>query len=427
MFEGKDYPTQWALNPSAYQNMSNDQVDWAALAQQWIKMKETAVPPAPPPPTIQSARSPDHGGEAPMDVDGKDDDIPPAPPAPNISGSDGWNQWSQWGHWNATGPGTGTWEWSGVPPPGVTMGPDGRPTGIPNSAPPTPNISPSFAVPPPAAPSYGYNSVAPAQSYNQVSNYWSGDSGLVPPPPPPAFAKGMRHSRLQPRGNEPRGREEREKSPEEDSASNIDAAKRRQLPAWIREGLEKMEREKQKAVERERQEMLRKQELEARKRAEEEARAVMDPSKSKFDKDSDSEKETEPEAEAEAEPEEKYRDRSPEVVVRARKSRFRDADSPEAKEESSPAAGSFATKRSRDEILQDVMLKVRRSLTEILLEVTNEEVAAVCREVWSRARAKGSQSRAYRRQMSLAGGEWGAGGVAAAHWPLPRAPLIGSS
>lgn len=28
MFEGKDYPTQWALNPSAYQNMSNDQGKW---------------------------------------------------------------------------------------------------------------------------------------------------------------------------------------------------------------------------------------------------------------------------------------------------------------------------------------------------------------------------------------------------------------
>lgn len=25
LFEGKDYPTQWALNPSTYQNMSNDQ------------------------------------------------------------------------------------------------------------------------------------------------------------------------------------------------------------------------------------------------------------------------------------------------------------------------------------------------------------------------------------------------------------------
>lgn len=36
------------------------------------------------------------------------------------------------------------------------------------------------------------------------------------------------------------------------------------------------------------------------------------------------------------------------------------------------------------------MLKVRRSLTEILLEVTNEEIGSICREVWSRARAKGT-------------------------------------
>lgn len=62
----------------------------------------------------------------------------------------------------------------------------------------------------------------------------------------------------------------------------VDAAKRRQLPAWIREGLEKMEKEKQKAMERERLEILRKQELEARKQAEDEARAVLNPSKSKF-------------------------------------------------------------------------------------------------------------------------------------------------
>jgi len=33
----------------------------------------------------------------------------------------------------------------------------------------------------------------------------------------------------------------------------VDAAKRRQLPAWIREGLEKMEREKQRQMERDRQ------------------------------------------------------------------------------------------------------------------------------------------------------------------------------
>lgn len=64
--------------------------------------------------------------------------------------------------------------------------------------------------------------------------------------------------------------------------SLLDHIKRRQLPAWIREGLEKMEREKLKAVERERQEILRKQEVEARKKIEDQARAVLNPSKSKF-------------------------------------------------------------------------------------------------------------------------------------------------
>lgn len=34
----------------------------------------------------------------------------------------------------------------------------------------------------------------------------------------------------------------------------VDAVKRRTLPAWIREGLEKMDREKQKKLERERME-----------------------------------------------------------------------------------------------------------------------------------------------------------------------------
>lgn len=63
-------------------------VDWAALAQQWIKMKETVVPPAPPPPTINPIYSASDGsGEAPMDMDTKDDEVPPAPPAPTISGS----------------------------------------------------------------------------------------------------------------------------------------------------------------------------------------------------------------------------------------------------------------------------------------------------------------------------------------------------
>ncbi|KAG7210304.1 hypothetical protein KM043_011845 [Ampulex compressa] len=405
MFEGKDYPTQWALNPSAYQNMSNDQVDWAALAQQWIKMKETVVPPAPPPPSINSVcTSNDGSGEAPMDMDTKEDDVPPAPPAPTISGSsESWNQWSQWGHWNATGSGTGNWEWSGVPPPGVTMGSDGKPMGIPTVPviPPAPTISTTteFSVQPPAAASlYSYNSVPPAQSYNQVNSYWSGDTpGTVASQPPP-FMKGIRHANRTPHirtMDTVRCREEREKTPEEDTSTTIDAAKRRQLPAWIREGLEKMEKEKQKAVERERQEILRKQELEARKQAEDEARAVLNPAKSKFDSDSEKETEQEFDVGVRGQPAtEKSYERTPDILLRPRKSRFRDADSPDSHTftDGSPttAASAIATtqKRSREEILQAVMLKVRRSLTEILLEVTNEEIGVVCREVWSRARAK---------------------------------------
>lgn len=53
-------PIQWPMNQAAYQNLSND-VDWAALAQQWIYMKESypednSIPSAPPPPNISSLR-----------------------------------------------------------------------------------------------------------------------------------------------------------------------------------------------------------------------------------------------------------------------------------------------------------------------------------------------------------------------------------
>lgn len=51
-------------------------------------MKETVVPPAPPPPNIgPNQGSEGGGGEAPMDMDTKDDEVPQAPPAPGISGT----------------------------------------------------------------------------------------------------------------------------------------------------------------------------------------------------------------------------------------------------------------------------------------------------------------------------------------------------
>ncbi|OXU23455.1 hypothetical protein TSAR_001639 [Trichomalopsis sarcophagae] len=448
MFEGKDYPTQWALNPAAYQNMNSDQVDWAALAQQWIKMKETSIPPAPPPPSIadelQCLSSNNGGGEAPMDMDTKDDDIPPAPPAPNISGTDDWNQWNQWGsHWNQNSATSGNWEWNNSIPPGL----DGKSVGISNvsnnviipppaptissTSPPFPNhCSQSTAVQPaapPIPPSFRYSTMPLSQSQfsNQVSSntFWNNEHqhpvtpGTTVPIQSNPFIKGLRQNSNRiplvpppastlatPEMITSRNREIRDRTPEDDFASTLDTVKRRQLPAWIREGLEKMEREKQKAVERERQEILRKQELEALKEIEDQARAVLNPSRSKFD--SDSEKETTEHEydddnkvssnsnEEKQSPKDNSKQQHSPDLMRPRKTRFRDAASPvvhtrtvvTTHKEKSPdnTSMSVALRQNKEEMLQNLMLKVRRSLTEILLEVTNDEISSVCKEVWRR-------------------------------------------
>jgi Arginine/serine-rich protein PNISR len=75
---------------------------------------------------------------------------------------------------------------------------------------------------------------------------------------------------------------------DDDSSQTIDAAKRKTLPAWIREGLEKMEREKQKQVEREEEIRDREKRRAIRRQIEEEALKEMEneknmlPAKSKF-------------------------------------------------------------------------------------------------------------------------------------------------
>lgn len=100
MFSGKDaanaaYPTQWALNPTAYQNIDSSQVDWAALAQQWIAMKEAAAIVTGPPakPEIEE-------GEAPMEVENPDpnSEVPGGPDGEWSSSPNTWgNSWNQWG------------------------------------------------------------------------------------------------------------------------------------------------------------------------------------------------------------------------------------------------------------------------------------------------------------------------------------------
>nr|CAH7733968.1 unnamed protein product [Callosobruchus chinensis] len=75
--------TQWPLSASAgnagYAPATGEQVDWAALAQQWIIMKEAGPPPPVPgeqPVLIDNKKEKgqdgcEEGGEAPMDVEGE--------------------------------------------------------------------------------------------------------------------------------------------------------------------------------------------------------------------------------------------------------------------------------------------------------------------------------------------------------------------
>lgn len=116
---------QW-MSQSAYQNIDLDKVDWAALAQQWIHMKETCVtdsdesiPNAPPPPRFSNTVTDyEEQGEAPMEVEHEDEQTPQvnalndsvvnvtAPPPPtNIFPSNNWSSESNHRgqhkkHWN---------------------------------------------------------------------------------------------------------------------------------------------------------------------------------------------------------------------------------------------------------------------------------------------------------------------------------------
>ncbi|KAF6028090.1 hypothetical protein EB796_013601 [Bugula neritina] len=154
----------------------------------------------------------------------------------------------------------------------------------------------------------------------------------------------------------------------------MDAAKRKALPLWIREGLEKMEREKAKKEERERQarelKKRKKIEEEEQKKAEEEAARTGIPMKSKFEDDDDEE-----DAPSTASPEK-------EPSVQARQSR-----SPQRSVSRSPSPEEERYMTSEERQMQ-LMMKVKTMLTDILLTVTNEQIEDVCRKVYSRCKSR---------------------------------------
>lgn len=358
MYSGKDaanpsYPTQWALNPTAYQNIDSSQVDWAALAQQWIAMKEAAAIVG-----VPQAKADVEEGEAPMEVENPDThcEAPVTPGSDWNTSSNSWgNSWNQWG-----------WGWSGsgsVDPkiaadPTMTMAPmiDGYADTTSSTAP-----MPGYATDTITTPTFQHGYWTAPQLENS-SNSRSGSRGRD------------RRSKSKNRDNKTtRSRSHRDKPPlippviepivmpTPPATSTIDAAKRRQLPAWIREGLEKMEREKQKAIEREQEKKAQEEaELEKKRLEEEELERIKAeaggqpvlPAKSKFESDTEEEEEEEEQQQQQA----------------------------EARAPSPPRAG-------REDVMQEVMLAVRRSLTEILLEVTDQEIHTVSQEELARYNA----------------------------------------
>ncbi|CAN7951266.1 unnamed protein product, partial [Ixodes pacificus] len=161
----------------------------------------------------------------------------------------------------------------------------------------------------------------------------------------------------------------------EEETPQLDAAKRKSLPAWIREGLEKMEREKLRRLERERAE------AEHRERLSKKAQQDSDPLKSKFDSDSEDEKGEGVDMFSDGQ---RGRRSSPK---RNGLQTARDASPDE--EPLEPRTEEFRF-RTAEERQQELMLKVRRMLTELLLEVTNEEVLSMAKEVLQKAIQKGS-------------------------------------
>lgn len=206
------------------------------------------------------------------------------------------------------------------------------------------------------------------------------------------------------------------------SIANLDAAARKKLPPWIREGLEKMEREKQKKED----ELLRKKlrEDKLRKRREEELKMAEkrkeNPGLSKFDAmDSNSESddnETEQYAGISGISDNASSknidtlDKDSNLHGKGDISNTSQRKRPSRFDEQGPAASDFSDHEhntdgdkinakkapqkhfTKEEILEEMSLILKRTLTEILLDVTTEEIESTAKESLASAQRQRSKS-----------------------------------
>nr|XP_057909556.1 arginine/serine-rich protein PNISR isoform X2 [Doryrhamphus excisus] len=362
---GQPWP-QWPLSQQqwmqSFQHQHDPgQVDWAALAQAWIAQKEST------------------GAEPEIEPNGQD--IPGLePPAQGNHGSFQGDpafgrMWQpEWGVHGQPPP-------RRPPPPPPPPLPPPEQTWIPPGPAPMDVVNPSEdsnsqdsaefnseahrGVFPQNSHGYGAQpdsyDMAP-MAMNQFDYQHGAASSFAPPPSSfhSPYWPGPPQNR---RDARPPGFRDRPRSPvrlplKQEAPAPLDAVKRRTLPAWIREGLEKRDRDIQKKLEQERME---KERAEMSKDGGEEHN-VDDgdgphiPRKSKFDSDD----------------EDNYEEKPP-----VQKEFFVRSPSPPA-EESEP-------EMTEEEKEFQLMIITKTLLTEILLEVTNEEIQHVAKEVHRKA------------------------------------------
>ncbi|XP_061772419.1 arginine/serine-rich protein PNISR isoform X2 [Nerophis ophidion] len=188
------------------------------------------------------------------------------------------------------------------------------------------------------------------------------DSSFAPPPSGfhSPYWQGPPQNRREAR---PPGFRERTRSPirlpiKQEATAPLDALKRRTLPAWIREGLEKRDREMQKKLEQERMEKERAEISDDYKEHKvDDGEGPHMPRKSKFDSDDEDNI-----YEEKSSVEKEFYVRSP-----------------------SPTAEESEPEMTDEEKEFQLMIITKTLLTEILLEVTNEEILHVAKEVHRKA------------------------------------------
>uniref|UniRef100_A0A8C5E737 PNISR n=1 Tax=Gouania willdenowi TaxID=441366 RepID=A0A8C5E737_GOUWI len=359
---GQPWP-QWPLSQQqwmqSFQHQQDPgQVDWAALAQAWIAQKDSTGPEQPniqpngqDIPGIESAPQNNHGtfqGDQPFGRMwqpewGMHSQPPPPPPPPDQAwvppGSGPMDVVNPSEDSNSQDSVEFTSEAHHGVYPQNSHGYGAQPD--------------SYAMAPMAINQFDYQHGA-ASSFTPTpagfpSPYWQG---------PP---QNRRDTRLPGYRDHPRSPVPLPVKPE--APAPLDAVKRRTLPAWIREGLEKMDREKQKKLEQERMEKER-----ADTTREEGKEHVVDgerdgprlPRKSKFDSD-----------------DEGFDDNDGEEKLSVKKEFPGRSPSPPA-EDSEP-------EMTDEEKEFHLMVMTKTLLTEILLEVTNEEILYVARETHRKA------------------------------------------